>query len=53
MQPHLEAELLNCSSGRELADLGFSQDVAIAAELDVSTAVPVLADGRFTGARRR
>lgn len=53
VQPHLEAELLNCSSGRELADLGFSQDVAIAAELDVSTAVPVLADGRFTGARRR
>ena len=52
-EPHLEAELLNCSSGRELADAGFSEDVAIAAELDVSTGVPVLADGRFTAARHR
>jgi len=48
VQPMLAAELLASSSGRGLADAGFGQDVAIAAELDASTSVPVLADGRFT-----
>jgi 2-phosphosulfolactate phosphatase len=37
-----------CSSGRELIEQGFAEDVAIAAELDSSTAVPVLRDGAFT-----
>lgn len=36
-----------CASGLELVHRGFEQDVEIAAELDVSTAVPVLTDGAF------
>ena len=40
-----ERDLLSClnacASGRELAAIGFSDDVAIAAELDVSAAVPL------------
>lgn len=36
-----------CASGRELADMGFEADVEMAAELNVSTAVPVLTDGAF------
>jgi 2-phosphosulfolactate phosphatase len=41
--PSLDA----CGSGRELIDLGFGDDVRIAAEVDVSENVPVLADGAF------
>jgi 2-phosphosulfolactate phosphatase len=35
------------ASGRELVDQGWPDDVAIAAELDTSTAVPVLRDGAY------
>ncbi len=35
------------ASGRELVEQGWPDDVAIAAELDTSTAVPVLRDGAF------
>ena len=37
----------DCASGRELVDRGFGDDVEIAAELGVSSAVPVLTDGAF------
>ena len=36
-----------CASGLELSAAGFAEDVAVAAELDVSAVVPVLADGAF------
>ncbi len=36
-----------CASGRELVDAGHPDDVAVAAELDRSRAVPVLRDGAF------
>ncbi|OKJ65945.1 2-phosphosulfolactate phosphatase [Streptomyces sp. CB02261] len=39
--------LHGCDSGRELYEYGFPQDVAVAAEVDSSTAVPVLVDGAF------
>jgi 2-phosphosulfolactate phosphatase len=37
------------SSGKELIDRGFGEDVALAAELDASTAAPRLHDGGFVG----
>ena len=44
--PSLEA----CASGRELIDVGFSDDVRIAAEVDESVQVPVLVEGAFVNA---
>jgi 2-phosphosulfolactate phosphatase len=43
----LDQRLLDCASGRELAEAGFQRDVELAAQLDSSTAVPRLADGAF------
>ena len=43
--------LHDCASGRELIEQGWASDVEIAAELDRSQVVPVLADGAFTGSR--
>jgi 2-phosphosulfolactate phosphatase len=39
-----------CASGLELAVKGREADVAYAAQLDVSTVVPVPADGSFSAA---
>jgi len=36
-----------CSSGRELIEAGYMADVALAAQYDVSSAAPVIADQRF------
>ncbi|MEU3404625.1 2-phosphosulfolactate phosphatase [Streptomyces sp. NPDC006670] len=36
-----------CASGRELVDLGYAEDVAIATELDACKVIPVLSDGAF------
>lgn len=46
----LPDSLRRCAGGRELVDLGYPGDVDIAAELDYSTAVPVLDHGVFTAA---
>ncbi|WP_327120717.1 2-phosphosulfolactate phosphatase [Nocardia sp. NBC_01730] len=46
----IRALVCDCASGRELATLGFGDDVAVAIELDSSRAVPVLVDGRFADA---
>ncbi|MGW7410955.1 2-phosphosulfolactate phosphatase [Streptomyces sp. NPDC054863] len=46
----LSATVTDCSSGRELTEGGFAEDVALAGELDVSTTVPVLVGGAFTAA---
>ena len=47
----VEASLVDavhgCASGLELAAAGFADDVAVAAELDVSAVVPVLVEGEF------
>jgi 2-phosphosulfolactate phosphatase len=43
----LEAILRGCTSGRELAARGYSEDVAWAADLDASPVVPVMVDGAF------
>jgi 2-phosphosulfolactate phosphatase len=47
VQARLAAALHGCAGGRELADAGFAEDVDVAAEVDVSDVVPVLADGAF------
>jgi 2-phosphosulfolactate phosphatase len=47
VEPELEERLASCASGRELIEDGFADDVAIAAELNSSTWVPVLDGGRF------
>jgi 2-phosphosulfolactate phosphatase len=44
----LPGDLVDCASGRELADLGRAADVRLAAEHDVSQVVPVLRAGAFT-----
>jgi 2-phosphosulfolactate phosphatase len=36
-----------CAGGRELIEIGFADDVRIAAQLDSSKAVPLLRDGAF------
>jgi len=46
----LTAILRGCTSGRELAARGYSDDVMWAAGLDASPVVPVLVDGAFTPA---
>lgn len=46
----VRALVCDCASGRELAALGFGDDVAVAIELESSRAVPVLVDGCFADA---
>lgn len=41
------ATVAACSSGIELAEGGFAEDVAVAVELNASATVPVLTDGAF------
>jgi 2-phosphosulfolactate phosphatase len=36
-----------CSSGRELMQIGYADDIVAATQHDVSTTVPLLADGAF------
>jgi 2-phosphosulfolactate phosphatase len=44
----LPGDLVDCASGRELAELGRAADARLAAEHDVSRVVPVLRAGAFT-----
>ena len=41
-------DVRSCPSARELIDGGFGEDVDLAVQRDVSTAVPLLRDGAFT-----
>jgi 2-phosphosulfolactate phosphatase len=43
----LPGDLAACSSGRELVARGYGGDVEMAADVDVSTVVPVLREGAF------
>ena len=44
-------DLRSCASARELIERGFAEDVELALERDVSTAVPLLRDGGFVDCR--
>ena len=48
VEDRVDESLAACASGRELVELGWPDDVAVAGELDASQAVPVLVDGAFT-----
>lgn len=48
-RPLLPDHLLATTSGRELAAIGFSDDVLTSAELDVTDVAAQLVDGAFTG----
>lgn len=45
--------ITECASGRELAAIGFAEDVAIAIERDADTTVPVLTGNAFVDRRPR
>lgn len=47
LKGEIAAVLHGCPSGRELIDAGFPDDVALAAQEDVSDAVPALQQGRY------
>jgi 2-phosphosulfolactate phosphatase len=47
VEQDLPERLAACAGGRELADAGFGDDVAVAARLDVTDVVPVLEGGAF------
>jgi 2-phosphosulfolactate phosphatase len=44
---HLDRILRDCVSGQELAEAGFPRDVDLAAQFDISGAVPVYARGAY------
>ncbi|MEO0338544.1 MAG: 2-phosphosulfolactate phosphatase [Bacteroidota bacterium] len=44
----LRSSIMNCGSGKELIGRGFAQDVNLATELNVSTAVPLLKAGVYS-----
>ncbi len=50
-QPRLSEYLQQCSSGQELVELGFPEDVSLAAELNVSECAPVLKGEAFVWPR--
>lgn len=39
--------LLKCSSGKELIERGFKNDVILAGEFNLSNSVPVMRDGEY------
>lgn len=44
----LESALEQCGSGKELIEMGYENDIQIAAQLDVSACVPMLVDDAFS-----
>jgi 2-phosphosulfolactate phosphatase len=46
-EPNLEELLHQCSSGKELIERGYEEDVRLGAELNVSDCVPTLQDGAY------
>jgi len=47
VQNNLKEEIKKCSSGKELIERGFEEDVNLACELNVSKCVPVIKDGGY------
>src|SRR5512143_3270679 len=49
-RPDLDMHLRQCSSGKELIERGFPEDVHLASQLDVSDCAPTFIDGAFVRA---
>ncbi|MDH4032648.1 MAG: 2-phosphosulfolactate phosphatase [candidate division Zixibacteria bacterium] len=47
MRTSLLDNLISCASGCELVEMGFAEDVRVAAQLNACTAVPQLIDGAY------
>jgi 2-phosphosulfolactate phosphatase len=47
LKPSLARVIDECTSGRELHELGYPEDVAVSSEFDVSEVVPVLEGGVY------
>ncbi len=47
MKDNLPGEIKSCSSGKELIEKGFEEDVDLACELNVSECVAVLKNGGY------
>lgn len=52
VRDQLVDHLRRCSSGKELIERGFAQDVELAAELNISTVVPILSDHAYIASLR-
>jgi 2-phosphosulfolactate phosphatase len=52
-KPRLTEYLHQCSSGKELIERGFSEDVGLASQLNVSDCAPILIDAAFVRAKNR
>lgn len=50
--PALHDHLRQCSSGKELIERGFAEDVRLAAQLDASNSAPTLVGGAFVQAEK-
>jgi 2-phosphosulfolactate phosphatase len=47
VQSDLAGQLRSCSSGKELIERGYSEDVRLASQLNMSTSAPILVDKAF------
>lgn len=52
VEENLLEEIKNCSSGKELIERGFEEDVNLACEINVSGHVPVLIEGAYRNINR-
>ena len=52
VNPMLFEYLRQCSSGKELIEHGFSEDIRLASQLDASDSAPILVDGTFINGAR-
>lgn len=52
-KPKLSEVLRQCSSGKELIEHGFSQDVILASQLNASNSAPILRDAAFVRAQAK
>jgi 2-phosphosulfolactate phosphatase len=50
LSANLKEEIENCSSGKELIEIGFEKDVELACELNVSKCVPILKNNFYVNA---